>query len=359
MPKKPILTWRSLGDGERDELLQQYLGGKSAEWLIENNDLAMRPETLQRRLQELSAARQIPKVIVGRGDFEKHWELYCKLIGRDPRKSIPTGKKKSGKSRKVIVLCDLHGNPDKELIERVIGEKADLYVMAGDVFDAFAFSKFEKDKHIPIADELANVRATYEHIIKETGAQIVQEQGNHDARAHKYFAQRIEPEFMSLVQWNLLELAAINLPGVNTSKNLYGFTTGGGRKVDGVLENCWIAHVGEDALIAHGEVARKGEGRTVDALVEWIDRWKKPLSWIEPRLVIQAHVHRASMAWAQGGHQIRVEGGFSGEIPPLQYAMNYGTTVYSPPVLGYTVFRQENRAGKWSTDLSSVQFILC
>ena len=360
MPKQISPKWADIGDGERADLCALYLGGRSAESLSEEYCPGTKPVTLRRRLQELIGARKLPagNITVGRGDFQKHWGLYCELIGRDPKKPLPKAQsKKKNNRRRIVVLCDMHGAPDKEIVARAADEKPDIVIEAGDIFDAFAMSKFIKMKMMPIADEIANIRATDEFLVSK-GIRVKKIRGNHDDRALRYFAQRIEPEFMPLVQWDLLELSCAGLEGAEIVRNTYDFQSAAGRKIQGALQNTYIVHEG-DALIAHAEVSRKGEARTADALYEWIERWRKPLGWLEPRLIVQAHIHRASVTYPQGGHEVRVEGGYCGEISNLQYTHDLGSAVYTPPVLGYTIFNQDFRSARWVTDLGTVKFVLC
>jgi hypothetical protein len=76
------------------------------------------------------------------------------------------------------------------------------------------------------------------------------------------------------------------------------------------------------------------------------------------RLLLQAHVHRAGLSYPAGGTQVRVEGGFAGDLRGLQYTHDYGRTCYSPPVLGFTSFEQNLVNGRWTTDLTTVKFHL-
>jgi hypothetical protein len=150
----------------------------------------------------------------------------------------------------------------------------------------------------------------------------------------------------------------MNLPLVEVVKNTYTFTTATGAIHRDVFTNNWLIHLG-DALIGHAETARKGEIRSVDAFAEWVEQWREPLGWGPVRLLIQAHVHRAGISYRSGGNKVRVEGGFSGDLRGLQYVMDYGSTAYPPPVVGYSTFTQNLVAGSWVTDLATVRFNLC
>lgn len=366
MPKaQPRISWGGLSDEQKNEITDARIDGKSIEFLYEEYGISGPVETFGRRIREWNSKRgtRSGKITVGRGNFEEHWKLYCKLIGRDVKKPLPKGKNKTGKQlkQKIVVLCDVHGSPDTGVWDSAINEQADIYNLAGDVFDAFSFSSFIKDRKAPIADELARIRAGMETILTQVPhARIELIEGNHDFRARDYFIKRIDPEFCCppFVNYNLLEIVSLGLDRAHVIKNHYKFQSPTGRETS-ELSTAHFSHIGEDAIISHAEKARKGEIRTVDSVAEWIDLWRKPLGWKEPVLIVQAHVHRAGISYPQGGHQVRVEGGFSGEVSTLQYAMEARNTGYTPPVLGYTVFEMSNVGGKWYTDKASVKFVLC
>jgi hypothetical protein len=326
-------------------------------------DLAREAEiplsTFGRRLREHGQARPERRPVRATGRFEDHWKLLAKLIGRDPKRPLPKPvKRKQAKDRrKVAVVCDMHGYPLPALVAEVLHREPDIIAFDGDVFDAFAFSHWEKDHHSPIADEIARVRAVLEQC-QVHGIEVKMNSGNHDDRAKKYFARRVDAEFMPLVQYNLLELAALNLPLVEVVTNTYSFTTATGAIHRGAFTNNWLIHLG-DALIGHAETARKGEIRSVDAFAEWVEQWREPLGWGPVRLLIQAHVHRAGISYPSGGNKVRVEGGFAGDLRGLQYVMDYGSTAYPPPVVGFSTFTQNLVAGSWVTDLATVRFNLC
>jgi len=371
--------WIDIGYAERLQLRQLLIDGKDIMDIAEVAGMdPTKTETLRRRLREVREVPPEKLPILATGKFEEHWELLCDLIGRDdsrPVVSVPSSPPKP--TRHVAVVCDLHGHPDMAMIARIIREKPDIVVLDGDIFDAFAFSHWEKDHTSPLADELARVRAALEAFVAH-GIQVIMDSGNHDDRAKKYFARNISPEFMPLVQYDLLELVACDLqgehsvsladnkhvirlamlPGVTVTNNCYDFTTPTGAVHSNAIQNNWLVHLG-DALIGHAETARKGEARSVDAFAEWVDLWRVPLGWGEIRLILQAHVHRAAKSFPRAGHQVRIEGGFAGRVSDLQYTHDYGSTKYAPPVISYTHFNQELVDGQWRTDLGSVDIVLC
>jgi hypothetical protein len=352
-------TWADLSDKEREQFYLRMVDG--ADKVLLADEAGIKFETFSRRLREYGEGRGINRPVTPTGKFDYHWKLLCKFIGRDPDQSVPkaSNRKRSLTHQKVAVICDLHGYPLVPLVERLVAEQPDIVALDGDIFDAFAFSHWEKDHDSPISDEMARVRAMLE-LMTSHNIQVLMNSGNHDDRAKKYFARRIESQFMPLVKYNLLEQVALGLPNVSVVKNVYNFTTATGRRFEGAFHNNWIIHIG-DALLGHAETARKGEIRSVDAFAEWVNAWALPLGWEPPRLVVQAHVHRAGISYPSGGRLVRVEGGFAGDLSSgnLQYTHDYGATAYPPPCIGFSVFEQDQVDGKWQTDLTSVRFVLC
>ena len=132
-------TWKDVSNKQRDELLDRYLDGADHEVL--SLEVGIAGVTLGRRLREWRHQREVRSKYLDSsndGDFEKHWDLFCKYIGRDPKKTIPKGKKanKKAKSRKIIILCDVHGKPYMPIQKAIADEKPDILVYDGDVFDA-------------------------------------------------------------------------------------------------------------------------------------------------------------------------------------------------------------------------------
>jgi len=288
-------------------------------------------------------------------DFAGYWELYCEMIGRDSEVDLPIANALPTDRRKVVVLCDIHGSFDPHVFRAAVDEGAHEYWLAGDVLNLFAFSRFKDGLVRQPESEIGEIRAGLEVLLQETGAQVKIIEGNHDRRAWTYFASRVDDRFMPLVKYDLLSLIALDLPQVEVVRTSIHATTPLGHTEETALENRYLAWCGRDAVIAHLEIARKGEGRTVDAVSQWINQWRLTAGWVEPKLIIQAHIHRACVQYPFGGHLVLVEGGYSGRID--QYTQE--DPKYPVPTKGYAVFCQNQKEGEWYSDLSSVFFRLC
>jgi hypothetical protein len=354
-------TWKDVSNELRDELLDRFLDGTDHEVL--SLEVGISGVTLGRRLREWRHQREVRNkyldVSDDDGNFEKHWDLFCKYIGRDPKKPIPKGKKqnKKSKSRKIIILCDVHGKPYMPIQKAVADEKPDILVYDGDVFDASAFSRFNNKIKIPIADEMASIRAMLEHNSTFCPRQILTT-GNHEDRVFKYFAERVDHEFLPLINWNILDLVSRDIPGVQVAKNSFSYLLPTGEIIKDAFENHWLTTLG-DLMVGHANVARKGDTRSVAAFAEWIYKWRTQLELVDPRVIIHAHVHGAGISYDRGGHCIMIEGGYSGEIEALDYTMANGAIGWRAPVLGYTSLTQKkDKEEKWKTDLQTVRFNL-
>jgi predicted phosphodiesterase len=264
-------------------------------------------------------------------------------------------KTKEGKRRRLAVFSDAHGRPYMQGIARMLSDKPDLVIGAGDIHDLLAVSKFPKDVDIPIEEDVANVRAMVELIASQCELELCK--GNHDDRLSRYFMDRIEARYMKLVDTDMLGWAVKNVPNAKIVNNLHGFTTSQGTVFPDVLSTSFLIFEG-DAVFGHAEMARKGELNTVRGVYEWYDNWRRVLGWPEAAFFGQAHVHRAGLAYPSGGHRVLAELGAILEPSTLQYAMS-GNASYSPPTIGYTILEQYKENGAWKTDLNSCHFTLC
>ncbi len=302
-----------------------------------------------------SAKPEPPKPLPKEQLYEAAWQEYCKLIGRPVQKPNPKPpKQKAGTRRKLIVVCDTHGDPHKAGIEKALSEKPDLMLFVGDVMDCFAFSRFEKNRTTPIEQEMANIRAMAERVSSVCPSKWVL--GNHDSRTWKYFVRTVNPEFMHLVNTNILETTLRGLDNCEIVVNNHTFTSGCSEYKD-VLESSFLVFEG-DAVFGHAETARKYELTTVRAFEDWYDLWRRPLGWVDARVIGQAHTHRAGIGYSAGGHRVHLELGAMLNPAVLDYQFR-GDIRYTPVCLGYTVMEQNLKEGLWTTDLNSVRFVLC
>lgn len=290
--------------------------------------------------------------------FDKHWRLYSKFIGRAPRDlSIP--KRDPRNHRRIAVICDLHGAPYQPMVKKVLTEDYDILALDGDLVDAFAFSPFPKmpGRVISINDEIANVRAFIEAAV-ENGAKVIVNEGNHERRVWLAYKKHLPEEYLPLVNYNILELLTAKIPNTSIAHNVYDFTSGAGTVTKQAFSTDWLIQLG-DAMLGHVDIAKKDAGRSADAFANYVQKWRRAMGWDEPRLLIQAHVHKANIDYAEGGHRVFVEGGVAGCPNMFQYMMDKGGGRGVPPPLGYVEFAQDRKRAGWVTDLQSVRFVMC
>lgn len=357
------MRWDDFNEKERLQIAERVWGGESIDSVALEIDMPQR--NLERRLRELAQYHKAKQGKIKPANFKEHWKLYCELINRDAKQAAPVLEKKPNKfktSRRVVVLCDLHGWPHPSVVEKALAEKPDILVLDGDLLDAHAFSHYPKTGIAPINEELARVRGFIEAALKIV-PEIIISRGNHDDRIHKYFIERISTEFMPLIRWDILEMMVMGLERVIIVDNQYTYVSPMGTTA-GELSNEFIVFLG-DAVIGHAGVTRAGDGQSAMAFWQWYDRQRHAYKWVEAAVLIQAHSHRAGVLYPMGGHLVLVDGGFAGMVGkqggqtgPLTYSHEFGNVKYPPPVLGYTTFSQVCKNGQWKTDKSSVRFIL-
>ena len=288
--------------------------------------------------------------------FESEWAALCALIGRDAERPTPKAAQPRTTNRRIICcIADTHGDPHYAGIAQMLDDEApDMVVVAGDILDYFAYSRWMKDRHEPPETEVARVAAMLEMLVPVV-ADIRLIRGNHDKRREAYFAQRVEAWALGEIRASPLEALADQYENVTLVDNLRGFVTGTGHVFEGQFEDVFMVLVGADCVVAQQEVTRKHDGRSVAAFLEVFDNWRSALGMPDPRLVAMGHCHRAAVSYARGGHQVQVELGTMAHPRIVQWAFDRAR-LGSPPVVGYLVFEQERDGEAWHTDLASVRY---
>jgi len=153
-------------------------------------------------------------------------------------------------------------------------------VVPGDLFDLFAFSRFDKYEHVPVQKELAAGKL-FLNTLSEHFEEVHVIRGNHDERAKKYFAKAVQAEFMFLVNWNIVEIAAADLPNVKLPC----------LKIQG-RELPFLWQEG-DLILGHPETSSKTPMKAVDTFAAWLNQWQETLDLRRIRVVGQGHTHQA------------------------------------------------------------------
>jgi hypothetical protein len=304
---------------------------------------------------------EIDESLTKKQHFDLVWDAYRELIGMSKNHKPPKmPKSRVGRRRKLCIASDSHGDPYLKGVIGICNEKPDLILLAGDIMDCLAVSRFEKPNYIPIEKEVANVRAMLEQFCSVAPVRMCR--GNHDIRALRYFLQKLDPQVVAsfraigVINPDILSITATGLKNCEVVSNMHGFHTVGGDNLINAMAEEWMIVEG-DAVFMHAEKARKGELSTARAIAtEWYASWKKLLDLPDARVLAQAHVHTAGVGYSNGGHQILIELGCMTNPSVLQYQLN-GDLKYRPPTIGYTVMEQDKKDGKWITDPTSIRFI--
>jgi hypothetical protein len=123
---------------------------------------------------------------------------------------------------------------------------------------------------------------------------------------------------------------------------------------EGAFNTQFIARYG-DVVIGHYSFSSAAK------FAAWVDKWHVQWGWPRPRVIIQPHIHGASLLYDQGGHRVLVEAGFAGNPKIMNYAVAKHRVGARPPVPGYVEFKQVFNpiTQDWETDISTVRFIHC
>lgn len=192
----------------------------------------------------------------------------------------------------------------------------DELVIAGDMLDCLsaAHAGFKRNirpgQYKSLVEEMATGKVILQ-LLASLYPMVTIMRGNHVDRVRKYFAERV-PEFMFLVNYDVLGLLAADFPNVKVVDyvDLYGNDIG------------WIYQVG-DVRICHAEVGSKVALKPVTDLDRWMTEWS---SYIESstifgpyRMLVECHTHQAGILFQNSGSKILVEGGCL--CKPQQYSL--------------------------------------
>ena len=345
-----IINW-SQYSGLNEDLLGLKRDGWNASYiakvLTERYGL---PITSHKVRNRLSLLREQGREIVQREeekkakDFQDAYREFNRWINR-PEPLFTPPQTKDGE--RWVIIADPH-NPfcDQEALAKIIKEEKDAngVIVAGDTLDFYSLSRFVKEMEVPLEEEISEGTA-FVQVLAENFPKVYVISDNHSKRALKYFSDRIPPEFMFLVNYNILEMVCANLPNVELVKNEHILRSG---------EIAYTSHFLQlgDAIIGHAETSSKIDMRAVKNFEDWLLDWREFLGLNPWRVIMQSHTHKAGIIYSRGGYTMRMELGCLVKAEGIAYALR-GDTKYSPPTLGYSLLVQEN--GR--TDFKETRFI--
>lgn len=216
--------------------------------------------------------------------YDEAVELFDELIGRKKR-GKPGPKFKKRKREVIAVFNDFHAPfQDDQVFAEAVADALDRgatrAIVAGDLGDSFAFSRFSKYEFVPVETELKVMTAILQTLASNF-ERVDVVGGNHDARVKKYFASVLPPDFLMLVQHDLLHLAAAGMDNV-----FFPEVDMDGHKLN------WFMQVG-DLIVGHPESSSKVLAKPADNFATWLNQWKEKLHLAPFKHVAQGHTHQA------------------------------------------------------------------
>lgn len=244
---------------------------------------------------------------------------------------------------KTVCISDPHeGYSDKRVWSEVLEKHHDagLIHINGDIVDFYSQSRFRKDFHEDLHDEL---RSLFDRMVwlSTHWTRVTIIKGNHDNRVEKAISNVLPSDKLWMVNKDLIEYCASFFDNVDVvGERVYN-------NGDSIPINFLWQY--QDILFTHIERSQKQSSSLMMGIAETIGKWSvyfrlKPYRWI-----VQGHNHRCSVEDMGNvyGMLIPMAADITGR--GLQYTFNPALRG-QPPTIGYAVFYTEN--GKTSFNKS-------
>jgi predicted phosphodiesterase len=226
-------------------------------------------------------------------DYAEARATLLKWIGCAKEKYRGPSARKPDPARQRIAVCsDLHSPfHDKRVVAEMFEDTkgADVLVVAGDVGDSYALSRFLKYENVPIQTEQAETTAFLEQASERYPKVIVLE-GNHGlSRLEKALLAKNDAEVIAAVRiltggsFSLLAAACKQYPNIEL-----------GHMRVGRFDLDWLIQIG-DAIICHAEKFSIVPGSAMRKVEEWLSDQERALRLAPWRVVMQAHTHQLGM----------------------------------------------------------------
>lgn len=263
--------------------------------------------------------------------------------------------KKPSTIRTIVAVGDLHGNPHPAMLPLIIGQKPDLIIVGGDIYDQAAFSTHPKgygEKTEAFENEQVRVRAWYETLLTHTLADMITMRGNHDDRFFKQLMDLLPPHFLPFVT-DPLDVLFAGLPTERCKIHSTDARMHHSSLPDEAMGKLTYMLPLGDALLSHANFTGGETTTAVEKLAKWVGNWYQPLGWPDPSLLIQFHTHQWVYLRPRAGMRVLAEPGMAGMPAVEGYKIGYQSK-WRPGTLGAVSFKQEIVNGEWKTLLSSV-----
>ncbi len=264
-----------------------------------------------------------------------------KIIGKIHTK--PARNSHNNEKGRIAIAGDFHFPfANRNALEALLNDPADILVIMGDYFDMYSASKYRQttDRH-KVSEELAIGKA-YMAKLSEKFSKIYIIKGNHDSRGIRRVQETL-PQLTPLIVHpvDLLAFAFDNVEVLSTTiptDSLIG------------TEDIELEFAGQynDCLFGHFEGFFGPDApRKLDT---WCSEWSHIVNFDpELRVIFQAHTHRLQMEYTSKG---RLLVGTGCMCNPMQYQLD-GHAKFKPPTIGYVAIYQD----KGKTDMLRTQLI--
>lgn len=272
--------------------------------------------------------------------FDDAYEAYREFLGIDKPPLMPVYKPPTDKKR-IVVINDTHDPfKDEEAFAEFIrreGGNADLCILAGDGCDMWSWSRWPKGvwRCSPKEELIAHKKTL--NILAESFPQTIVLPGNHTDRALKYMQGKgLPPEMLDYLNYcapaalSPYEFLLADIPNVKLAPV----------KLCGDAKYTFLYQIG-DLVIGHPETYSIIPNRAVSNFIQWLESFAKPMGLVDDFKVVGiGHTHQAGKTFADFGVV-----GF--EMGCMQILPDYSADpklrgAKRPPVIGYTVFIQED-----------------
>ena len=287
-----------------------------------------------------------PAARLAPASYDEAMQLWRNVIGCSKQDYNGPAKRKTSTNQRIAICSDLHA-PFHDLealagfIEREQG--SDVCIVAGDLQDHYALSRFLKYETVPIHQELAAAQMILERLSEAFPVVLIIE-GNHDKpRFEKLLYDRLPMEAIEVIRFlsktgglSTIEALCGQFSNVELVKN----------KIDGRYEVSWYVQHG-DLVVTHAEKFSKVPGATLRTIEEWVSDFEGVLNLKPWRVLCQAHTHQLGL-FPFGSDKILAETGCLCRPHGYQLAAKIGGR---PQRVGWVTLEQN----KGVTDLSSVR----
>lgn len=277
--------------------------------------------------------------------YEDAWREWLRwIVAARERYSGPSKRPVTSGRLRAAVCGDPHCPfEDKRVVAEMFEDTkdCDTLIVAGDVGDSYALSRFLKYETVPIETECAAVTAFLEQC-SERYPRVILLEGNHGcARLEKQLLDKLPRDVVAAVRiltggsLSLLQAVARRYPNVEIAKTKVGR-----------FDLDWLVQIG-DAVICHAEKFSIVPGAAMRKVEEWLADQERTLNLQPWRVVFQAHTHQlSSFPWH--ADKLLAETGCLCAVHGYQLTAKIGGR---PQRQGWWKFEQ--RDGK--TDLDSLQ----